>query len=86
MEKIRTEEDVLKDFEVLGYEVDNTYSKLTLINWLSRFSEHYVVVSINKQEKTYGKVKVAIDRTCGGLTIQEHKLLNELFTIWGWLE
>ena len=82
---MRTEQDILKNFEALGYEVKNKNSKLTLFKWLSHFSEYYEVIDINKYEKTYGKAIRKIELKCGVFTMQEHKLLNELFTIWGWL-
>ena len=69
---MRTEQDVLNDFEKLGWKI--------LIN--------------NKEEITlrYGWVgKLFISRCfkyyqfeCS-INIQEHKLLNELFIIWGWI-
>lgn len=71
---MRTEQDVLNDFEKLGWECTrNDEVRLTL-----RFSDSYPCsIWIDKNEKCYSS------NTC--IDIQEHKLLNELFTIWGWI-
>lgn len=69
---MRTEQDVLKGFEKLGY----------VVNWTSLKSD--LVISFADE------LKIHIDLThkniyCIDISIQEHKLLNELFQIWGWL-
>ena len=71
---MRTEQDVLMDFEKLGWECTiNNEDKLTL-----RWSDSYpCTIWFNKDTKNYS-TNTLID-------IQEHKLLNELFTIWGWI-
>ena len=71
----RTEQDILKDFEKLGYViVDNNKYELILVKDM-KF--HLI---INKELKHY--MVVALTPT---LTMQEHKLLSELFECWGWL-
>ena len=71
---MRTEQDVLKDFEKLGWECTrNDEDKLTL-----RFSDcPSCSIWINKNENGYSCNTI--------ITMQEHKLLNELFQIWGWI-
>lgn len=78
---MRTEEEVLKDFE--------KYGTLTLIR-----NDEYVLMII------VGKRCIEIDKECKchycydafktrpvstGIRLEEHKLLNELFSIWDWL-
>jgi hypothetical protein len=68
----RTEAELIKEFEKLGWKV---YANNNEILWLEL--EGYGLIQIDKIDKSY-KVTFAI-------TIQEHKLLNELFICWGWL-
>lgn len=71
----KTEQEILKDFEKLGYViVDNNKYELILVKDM-KF--HLI---INKELKHY--MVVALTPI---LTLQEHKLLNELFICWGWL-
>lgn len=70
---MRTEQDVLKDFEKLGYKLlyNNSFCLVFERNNL-------YTLSISKQYKEYwtdGEISI---------NMQEHKLLNELFQIWGW--
>lgn len=67
----RTEADILKDFEKLGYKVNKSFSHIILSH------ENGDEIKIWFNDKTYS-VSIGID-------IQEHKLLNELFICWGWL-
>ena len=70
MKNLRTEEDVLKDFEKLGWKVTENNK-----NWLRiENMEHDIL--IYKTTKEYD---------CDWISLIEHKLLNELFTIWGWI-
>lgn len=71
----RTEADILKDFEKLGYViVDNNTHELILVKnmrfhlMINKELEHYMVVALNPT-----------------LSMQEHKLLNELFEVWQWI-
>ena len=68
----RTEQEILKEFEKLGWEVtqnDNGFIILCLSN-IAR-------IVILKQAKNY--------HINGLSNMQEHKLLNELFECYGWL-
>ena len=70
---MRTEEQVLKDFEKLGYEVkENSNSLLAL-------SMNDFKINIRKYAKKYSV------SDWDYIDMQEHKLIHELFTIWGWL-
>jgi hypothetical protein len=88
---MRTEQDVLKDFEKLGWEVADGYVNFTLRKKLDDIKNEFMYywlcyISINKENKTYSVYKLSSFSTKGyDLTMQEHKLLNELFTIWGWI-
>ena len=70
---MRTEEEVLKDFEKLGWKVLNNSNAILLL------SMNDYEIDIRK----YGK-KYTIS-SWDYIDMQEHKLLNELFTIWGWI-
>lgn len=70
----RTEADILKDFEKLGWIVsrnDEDYFTLRLKG------NPTCAIWIDKLTKEYSM-------SCC-LDMQEHKLLNELFICWGWL-
>lgn len=73
---MRTEEEVLKDFEaLLGYTIviDEEYQIIELLRGdiiLRIYKVHY--------DKYYQS-----DFISCGITITEHKLINELFQIWG---
>ena len=71
---MRTEQDVLKDFEKLGWECTrNDEDDFTL----RLKGNPTCAIWIDKLTKEYS-MSCCID-------IQEHKLLNELFTIWEWI-
>lgn len=75
----RTEQEILKDFEALGYVVArNDWEKLVL----NKFDE---VIKIDKIDKWYKKFLAYSGGISEIITMQEHKLLNELFEVWGWL-
>ena len=68
----RTEAEILKDFEALGYKVVKGAIGSTL------------EFEFNEDTKIY------IDNCfktlwCNDITMQEHKLLNELFECYGWI-
>lgn len=74
---MRTEQEVLKDFEDLGYSIAaKTEGFLEL-------TDNYNIINIDFEDKEYWKENIC----CYSLrfTMQEHKLLNELFTIWNWV-
>ena len=71
---MRTEEEILKDFEKLGYEVKKNYDGLCLFHIGG--SKIDIIKSGRKYDASMGT---------GYMHMQEHKLLNELFTIWGWI-
>ena len=70
---VRTEQEILKDFENLGYKVKGN-------------SDALLVLSMNDFEidiRKYGKKYSVSDWDF--IDMQEHKLLHELFTCWGWI-
>ena len=89
--KIRTEEEILKDFEKLGWFVGNGFANFVLEKLEREQDEfleihHHCYISINKEKHTYS----AIDLHCYNthrysLSMQEHQLLHELFICYGWL-
>jgi hypothetical protein len=82
---MRTEEEVLKDFEKLGYEVDNDEIALELyLHEEIGFIINNVEIFISKRKKRY--IVRNLNDTSQSIGMEEHKLLNELFAIWGWIE
>ena len=70
---MRKEQEILKDFEALGWKVDkNDRVDLILANLIC------TKIHIWKTERIFQTIHHYI-------TMQEHKLLNELFSLWGWL-
>lgn len=69
----RTEQEILKDFEKLGWKVTQNDDSFIIICF-----DDFARIIIIKCTKTY-----SVGNLCN---IQEHKLLNELFTVWGWLK
>ena len=68
----RTEEQILNDFKKLGYEIEKTEEWLKIRKDSLKFTIYF-------KEKTYWYNDMLIG-------MKEHKLLHELFEIWGWLE
>ena len=69
----RTEQEILKDFEKLGYEIKD-YDGVCITLKLGKIE----VIDIWKAHKSY-EITQGIE-----ITMQEHKLLNELFEVWQW--
>ena len=82
---MRTEQDVLKDFEKLGYEIpiyNNESVEFHKFDSIGRM----IVISVFKPLKEYSKYLIMKNvMYVADIELQEHKLLNELFTIWGWI-
>ena len=89
--KIRTEEEILKDFEKLGWNVESGYICFTLKKiekeqWMFGEINHHCYININKEKHTYSAKDLHSFNNCEYvLSMQEHELLNELFICWGWL-
>ena len=88
---MRTEKEILKDFEKLGWKLADNYTNFTLykreINQCE-FGErtHHCYISIDKEKQTYSAKNIHSFCTHEyKLTMQEHKLLTDLFKIWRWL-
>lgn len=80
----RTESEVLKDFEKLGYEVNKARNNFLCLELIKNEEKNKTIIYIDKPAKVYYKRDYFWDFIT--ITMQEHKLLNELFTIWGWLD
>lgn len=63
----RTEQDVLNEFEKLGYKVNKNFSHIILLH------ENGDEIKIWFNDKSYS--------SSIGINMQEHKLLNELFEV-----
>lgn len=76
----RTEADILKDFEKLGYRV----IKLSTM-YLFETDEEERRIWIHTDLKEYGISIANKALAFQTFTMQEHKLLNELFEVWQWI-
>lgn len=78
--EMRTEQDILDEFEILGYKVEvNDEKELVLSH------SNFYQLKVNKQAQGYLAVNRFNNRNGIMFDLAEHKLLNELFIIWGWL-
>ena len=75
---MRTEEEVLKDFKKLKWKVFRNNNQMLCLLFYNKGS------IVQDKEIIVGK-KNRLYRTYDYISMQEHKLLTELFTIWGWL-
>lgn len=74
-EKPRTEQDILKDFEKLGYEVEVRSAFIILVDKRNGYE-----IRIWLNDKEYS---IPVEYTSIGMS--EHKLLHELFKCLGWI-
>lgn len=83
---MRTEEEILKDFEKLGYVVvyDSDYN--FIMEKPNKVQGGVYGINIDKEFKVFTKFTFFECRNhLMHITIQEHKLLNELFQCWRWI-
>lgn len=81
---MRTEQEILKDFEELGYKYKIWSVKCGIIHILNKDKYPIPMLIINKEYKNYFFVESAIiDMELHKIL---HKLLHELFECWGWFE
>ena len=76
---MRTEKEILKDFEKLGYKFTKSPVMFSLIN-SSNTKRIYIHIDTNEYTVAGSQPQVF-----NVLTMQEHKLLHELFECWGWI-
>ena len=82
----RTEADIVKDFENLGYKYKQTIGfMLNCISFTKNTKASFEVIEINTIEKKYRKHTGDFEMASLSITMQEHKLLNELFSCWRWI-
>ena len=88
---MRTEKEVLNDFEKLGWKLADKLPNFVLHKRKITQCEdneitHYCYIRINKEKQTYGvEDNYYFHPYYYRLTMQEHKLLTDLFKIWRWL-
>ena len=75
-----TEQEILKKFEELGYEVKNIYDDLILT-----CIEKNTIIGVDKIRKTYFTREFDV-KEYQLLDMQEHQLLTELFKCYKWIE
>ena len=78
----RTEQEIIKEFEKLGYKVEQDNDMFLEIGHFDDELE-YEYICFNKDEHTYEKYMLGGETMA--FTMQEHKLLNELFECWRWI-
>lgn len=88
--KIRTEEEILKDFEKLEYQVIKNKTEYDYYIYLKQHLnyiggiEESKCISIDLIKKQYNCFN-DFYKFEENITMQEHKLLNDLFVYWRWL-
>lgn len=89
---MRTEEEILKDFEKLGYVIEKEknyigYNQDVLFFYKSMYKIHSA--GIKPWDTTILKILLKNREyrisDYSYITLEEHKLLHELFECWGWL-
>lgn len=68
----RTEQEILADFEKWCWKIYANNNEMLCLEL-----EGYGLIQIDKIDKSY--------RITRNITMQEHKLLNELFEVWQWI-
>ena len=83
---MRTEQDVLNDFEKLEWKIiENNEDELVLLQSFKNKIGYYLL-KIYKPIGVYRKMCIIKNEDYSAdIELQEHKLLNELFQIWGWI-
>lgn len=76
--KLRAEEEVLKDFEKLGYDIIENN------DWFIKLNNNGNILRISRCSILYRYYREDSELALP-IKIKEHKLLNELYSIWGWL-
>ena len=80
----RTEQAILKDFEKLGYQIPVNNEKELSIGFQT--VNGWFGINIYKYAKSYEVYEIInATRYSVSLGMQEHKLLSELFEVWGWI-
>lgn len=78
---MRTEEEILKDFEKMSYKIVKNDEKLTLKHEIANAQ-----IEIYKKSKCYlCEIDLGFNIIPSFIEFQEHKLIHELFECWGWL-
>lgn len=88
---MRTEAEILKDFEKLGYKVED--GKKYSYCLFKRKNDR--IIYFDLEDKTYCKYHLTEYTASDGyfdseyeseiITLKEHKLIHELMQVWGWL-
>lgn len=72
--KQQLEQEILKEFEELGYEINSLDEEMIVLYSKKRNNNH---IFIDKLTKSYSSHE--------DITLQEHQLLHRLFEIWNWI-
>lgn len=79
-----TEQQILKKFFKIGFVTHYSEDFEELIDLIN--IEEMSVIKINKESKRYIKVDSVYYSDFVPISLKEHQLLHELFTVWGWVE
>ena len=77
---MRTEEQVIKDFEKIGYKITRNSHYFIIFK-----NDNEFIINIDKSNQSY-ECYWGDRELLNSIYMQEHKLLHELFKIWGWIE
>lgn len=80
--KQRTEQEILKEFEKFGY-IDIYDNKPYFIEMEK--DKVWLIIEMEKDKCVYKYYGCGLECYVEKITLEELKLLNELFEIWGWL-
>lgn len=77
---MRTEEEILNDFEKLGYKINRDKYNIFIY-------APFIEIEIDFDLKGYQKQRAICigEWKSSFLTLEEHTLIHELFKCWGWL-
>lgn len=83
---IISEQEVLKEFEKLGYKnkIHPLHSHMVYLMCDDEDPDLILTIYINKESRVYWKSYTGNE--FGSFTLQEHLLLHKLFEIWGWFD
>ena len=80
---MKNEEEVLKEFRKLDYKIIKNDEQFLILYFYNPNSVSFYI-NVDKHFQTYCCYASRGETICP-IELQEHKLLNELFTIWGWI-
>lgn len=81
MIKEQEEQKIYTEFEILGYEIQELTSYISMFNEIDG-----VYIYIDTRNKLYEKYDDFGENCSSLITLKEHQLLHQLFELWGWFD